>query len=162
MNKKKRFIYISIIFVLLLCLILLLLKCCHSPETEQPPNLTLDNDAVSWQGEQPLQNAKTDKKEIAIPGFTSLVFTANQTAQKVNFYNPESNNCLFLFQLIIDDSILWESGYCPPGNGYYNIELTEPLQNGEYNGLLKIQCFRETGEQLNGASVKFDLIVQED
>lgn len=162
MNKKKRFIYILIIFVHLLCLILLLLKCCHNPGTEHPPNLTPDNDAVSWQGEQPLQNTKTDKKKLQYPVLLPLFFSANKTAQKVNFFNPESNNCLFLFQLIIDGSILWESGYCPPGNGYYNIELKEPLQNGEYKGLLRIQCFRETGEQLNGASVKFDLLVQED
>lgn len=162
--KRKNIIIIVLSFLLFCCLILLLFKCCSGTENDNSAiGLKPDDNAVKWNGEQQLEKEKTDKKEIAIPGYNSLVFIENQTAQKVNFYNPQSNNCLFVFQLYINGSLLWESGYCPPGNGYYSIELKEPLQKGDYSGNLKIQCYRATGEQLNGANIAFDLkVIQED
>lgn len=154
--KKK--IWIVLLICLLIVLLLLLCKSCGQPEDDS--TLPIDGDAQSWQGNQDLHRGKAGK-EIAIPGFSSLAFIADQTDQKVNFFNPAENDCLFVFSLFVDDTLLWQSGYCPPGNGYYNIQLSEPLRNGKYSGILKIECYRQNGEQLNGARIPFDLTVED-
>ena len=43
--------------------------------------------------------------------------------------------------------------------GDYDIELSEPLAEGEYLGYLKIQVFKPDGTELNGAKVEFNLTV---
>lgn len=63
--------------------------------------------------------------------------------------------------LYINDIAYWQSGYCPAGNGYYDIELSQPLEKGEYTGFLKIQVFKPDGTEVNGAKVKFDLLVKD-
>jgi hypothetical protein len=119
-----------------------------------------DSNASEWEGKQDLDKLKTDVKQIAIPGTESLVFTADQKEQKVNFYNPKSNDCLMVFVLFVEDEEVWRSGYCAPGNGYYNIELSKPLEEGEYNARLLHECFKEDGAALNSANVRFKLYVQ--
>ncbi len=107
-----------------------------------------------------LQQAFNNSGGIAIPGFDSLYFNADQTTQKVNFFNPDINDCLFKMSLLVDETILWESENVAPGKGYYQIDLSKPLPIGEYSAFLKVNCFTLNGEPLNGASVEFRLIVQ--
>lgn len=157
--KNKRILYIIlaiVIFALLWCF-----RSCGNADTL--PDIQLDGNAVDWQGNQQLQHATQDVKGYAVTGFQSLVFTANQTTQKVNFVNPEQNtNYLFKMSLLVDDRMLWESsGYCPAGQGYYSIDLSEPLPVGSYTGYLRIEVITTEGKQCNGAKVEFDLIVQE-
>ena len=102
-----------------------------------------------------------ENQEIDVPGFKTLVFRANQTSQKVNFYNPEENECLFKLKLYANDKQLWESGYIQPSDGYYDIEISDPLDVGEYDGKLIYQCYKDDGTQLNSAVVTFKLIVKE-
>jgi len=157
--KNKRLLYIIlpiVIFALLWCF-----RSCGNADTL--PDIQLDGNAVDWQGNQQLQHVTQDVKGYAVTGFQSLVFTANQTTQKVNFVNPEQNtNYLFKMSLLVDDRTLWESsGYCPAGQGYYSIDLAEPLPEGSYTGYLKIEVVTAEGRQCNGAKIEFDLIVQE-
>lgn len=157
--KNKRILYIIlpiVIFALLWCF-----RSCGNADTL--PDIQLDGNAVDWQGNQQLQHATQDVKGYAVTGFQSLVFTANQTTQKVNFVNPEQNtNYLFKMSLFVDDRMLWESsGYCPAGQGYYSIDLSEPLPVGSYTGHLRIEVITAEGRQCNGAKVEFELIVQE-
>ena len=90
-----------------------------------------------------------------------MVFIADQTTQKVNFYNPEINDCLFLMSLYVDEELLWQSGYVKPGDGYYEIELSRALPEGENfkNGCLRIQCYKLDGTTLNSARVSFKLMI---
>lgn len=157
--KKKRILYVVlliVIFALLWCF-----RSCGNADTL--PDIQLDGNAVDWQGNQQLQHATQDVKGYAVTGFQSLVFTANQATQKVNFVNPEQNtNYLFKMSLLVDDRMLWESsGYCPAGQGYYTIDLSEPLPVGSYTGYLRIEVITTEGRQCNGAKIEFDLIVQE-
>jgi len=157
--KNKRLLYIIlpiVIFALLWCF-----RSCGNADTL--PDIQLDGNADDWQGNQQLQHVTQDVKGYAVTGFQSLVFTANQTTQKVNFVNPEQNtNYLFKMSLLVDDRTLWESsGYCPAGQGYYSIDLAEPLPEGSYTGYLKIEVVTAEGRQCNGAKIEFDLIVQE-
>lgn len=159
MGKKR--LYISLIVSLSLLLFGAVLYIVCSPTIDKT-FLPTDKNAVEYEGDRPSHRLQTGQKGIAIPGFDTLVFLANQVNQKVNFFNPVGNDCLFLMTLYVNDAPLWQSGYCAAGTGYYNIELTEPLEPGEYSAHLKIQCFRNDGTELNGAKVEFGLTVQED
>lgn len=64
--------------------------------------------------------------------------------------------------MYVNDEVLWQSGYCVAGNGYYNIDIAKPLATGDYSAYLKIECFKDDGTPLNSAKVEFDLKVQED
>lgn len=158
-KKYKRLIAVLVLVILALILCLIFRTCGQS---EDLPTLPIDGNAVDWQGNQQLQQVKPVTNGTYISGFKTLVFTSNQTAQKVNFVNPaENGEKLFLMSLYVEDELLWSSGYVPAGSGYYDIELTKPLEAGNYKGYLKIEVYAPDGTQYNGARVSFDLTVQE-
>lgn len=157
-NKNK---YIPIVVILLItCLILVILlfsKCGNEQPTQ---NLNPDDSAVTWNGEQNISKPTVDNKPaIAIPGIKEMTFIADQMEQKVNLYNPPTNNCYFQMNLYAEDELIWKSGNVAPGNGYYDIELNKTLPKGEQQGYLLIKCYRKDGTELNSAKLKFNLIV---
>lgn len=158
--NRKRIIITAIVLVILALIMCLIFKACG--QIKDLPTLPLDGNVVEWNGNQQLPQAVPDVKGIVIPGFNAMTFVANQTTQAVNFYNPgENGDRLFLMSLYISDNLMWQSGYVPAGNGYYEIELSEPLAPGEYQAYLRIEVFTPENVQLNGARVDFDLLVQE-
>lgn len=161
MKKHRKYIMFGVIALLLfgLGLYLVLRSPTNSGNGLSTP-LKLDESAVVWDGNQNLR-IPHEKGGIAIPGFDTLTFTANTTAQRVNFYNPEENSCLFLMTLYVGDAQYWQSGYVEPGKGYYDIELSESLSAGEYDAALLVQCYQQSGEALNSARIEFDLTVME-
>lgn len=157
MKRKKSFL-IKICFALLLLLAFIFFFGRQGKIDN--PLLPIDELAEKWKGNQDLPS-EGGNKQIDVPGFKSLVFISNQTSQKVNFYNPSENDCLFKLTLYADDKHLWESGYIQPSDGYYDIEISNPLDVGEYEGKLIYQCYKEDGTQLNSAVVSFKLTVKE-
>lgn len=156
-EKKKIVIVILILLLLAIGISTIVFKRSNNPALSLLP----DENASSWQGKQELDKPKTEIKQIAIPGFDSLVFISGQTMQRVNFYNPKENDCLIVFSLHIDDKELWRSGYVEPEKGYYSIELNEPLETGTYKASLLHECYKPDGTPLNSANIDFTLIVQE-
>lgn len=159
MKKHKKRIIVIVAFSLILVVASVLYV--HFSDTNTPW-LDTDSGAVKWEGEQKLQHKTSANNNIAIPGFESLVFTSGQSTQKVNFYNPEENSCLFQLELYADDSLLWKSGYIEPGKGYYTIELIEPLAAGTYAGRLHYGCYLADGTSLNSANISLQVYVQEE
>lgn len=153
---KKRYA----IGILVILLFTILQAVCMWRNAKPIERIQPDSNASDWNGEQKLDKRKTEVRQIAIPGIDSLFFKADQKEQKVNFYNPKSNECLMVFVLYVDDREMWRSGYCKPDSGYYTIELNEPLKEGEYDANLMHECYREDGAALNSANVKFKLYVQ--
>ena len=153
---KKRYV----IGVLVILLFTILQAVCMWRNARPIERIQPDSNASDWNGEQELDKRKTEVRQIAIPGIDSLFFKADQKEQKVNFYNPKSNECLMVFVLHVDDREMWRSGYCKPDSGYYTIELNEPLKEGEYDASLMHECYRGDGAALNSANVKFKLYVQ--
>lgn len=157
MKRKKSFLIILLFVILLLIAFIFLFN--RQGKTDNPL-LPIDKLAEKWKGDQDLPT-NGENKEIDIPGFKTLVFYTNQTSQKVYFYNPKENDCLFKLTLYADDKQLWESGYIQPNDGYYDIEISDSLNVGEYTGKLLYQCYKDDGTQLNSAVVTFKLIVKE-
>lgn len=161
MKKSRTYLLFGVIVLLVVGLILCLTKCQYDGSKNSPIEpLEADEGAVAWEGNQSLSGPQRIDG-IAIPGFDRLTFAAGATGQRVNFYNPEVNSCLFLMSLYVEDALYWQSGYVEPGKGYYTIELTESLPEGVYDAALLVQCFRQSGEALNSARIEFELTVTE-
>lgn len=161
MKMNRRWLLFGVI-IFLFCALILLLRCCNADTAPHNPcsGIEADEGAVNWEGNK---NPSDTKQEgaIAVPGFESLTFKANQVKQHVNFHNPETNNCFFLMTLYVEGKEYWKSGYVEAGKGYYSIELYEPISAGEYDAELLVRCFRSTGAELNSARIEFDLTVLE-
>lgn len=160
MKKKKRFFLLLMLFVLLACATAYFFFGRFREEV--PHFVTPDELAEKWKGDQELPQGG-ESVDVEIPGFAKLVFTADQTEQKVNFYNPESNaenEFLLQFTLFADDKQIWQSGYCEPGRGYYDISLDKTLSKGEYEGILLAQVFTKEGKALNAAQIEHKIIVE--
>ena len=161
-NKKTLLVSILITLVIVLCAVILVLIFYHPNRGQPPTNLEADSDATTYDGNQDLPQRKEETKQIAIPGIESLVFIAGQTEQKVNFFNPDVNDCLFRLTLSVDNEPIWQSGYIEPGKGYYTISLDNALEVGEYKATLLYECFKSDGTTLNSANVAFPLYVQQE
>lgn len=156
----------KILFAIIIVLLLVNLFLIFIPTNNGNgrANLSVDDKADRWNGEQELPKASFgETPAIAIPGFNEMVFIANQKTQDVNFYNPEINNCLFLMSLYVDEELLWQSGYIKPGDCYYQIELNKTIDASTVskNGCLRIQCYKMDGTELNSAKINFNLLVIE-
>lgn len=157
MKKKKTFLIIMFLLLLLICVAILF----SFGRFQKKILLPSDENAEEWNGNQKLPTGNKSKL-IEIPGFQSLVFFSNEEKQKVNFHNPESNSCLMKMSLYADDVELWHNNdYLAPGKGYYEIEVDNMPDVGNYAGKLQIQCYTEDGTELNGAVVNFDLMIKE-
>lgn len=150
LNKKSSLI----IMVSLLCGALLFLLICrdNSPVKNLLP---VDKNADDWNGNQDMPTEQKEAEIIQVPGYDTLTFKSSTKEQKVNFYNPEANTCLFKLTLFVDGAQYWQSSYIEPGKGYYNIELDKVLEKGEYDAYLLTECFTRDGKALNNAKVEF-------
>ncbi len=101
-------------------------------------------------------------RSTAIPGYEELNLKANRKQQNIALSNPSKNNCYFKITLMLDDgTILWVSNYIKPGENSEAICLNKELEKGNYNAVLKYDCYSVDGEmkRLNGAQTKLSLRV---
>lgn len=144
----KRNIIVSVVTLVLIFLLYMGIEDSENNST-----------AVKWNGKQETEKVRTEVHYIEIPGITGMVFKANETFQRVNIHNPETNDCQMVFTLIINNKEYWKSGKCNPGYGYYELELSEQLEAGIYNASLLYECFRN-GNALNSAIMNVTITVQ--
>ena len=116
---------------------------------------------IKWDGSSITANHDKPEKYIAIPCFTDVNFISNQTSQKVNIYNPEENECVMSFAIVLSDgTVIWESDNVYPGYGFHDIEITQTLSAGTYEARLITRCFTmDKKSELNGSSFKFKINV---
>lgn len=127
-------------------------------------NDTANNNAssgIKWDGNSITVNRDKPEKYIAIPCFTDVNFISNQTSQKVNIYNPEENECVMSFAIVLSDrTVILESDNVYPGYGFHDIEITQTLSAGIYEARLITRCFTmDKKSELNGSSFKFKINV---
>lgn len=156
-NKTHK---ITLLFVLIVLVAALLWAClCIQESISNTPPIS---NGIKWNGSNITVNHDKNEKYIAIPCFTDLTFRANQTAQKVNIYNPEENECIMDFSIVLSDgTVIWESDNTFPGYGFHDIELTKPLSSGTYEARFTTRCFTiDKKSELNGNSFKFKINVE--
>ena len=69
MKNKKILVVLVLLILLSIALIALFLR-----KPKPKPSLQPDSNASEWEGKQDLEKRKSEIKQIAIPGFDSLVF----------------------------------------------------------------------------------------
>lgn len=150
--------------IVLLILPLAVIGCgiwWHFHQTLPIPDPNLDENASDWNGVQEQRKEKLDSDNIEIPCFEKLVFSASETKQQVNLYNPESNSCYMVISLVLEDETLWESEMIEPNKGFYSIELNHALEVGHYTAYFLYHCYSlEDLSEYNSAKVAVNLVVQ--
>ena len=148
LNKKIKIMIATIIIVLLLTLFFVFTR-----------NDEKDSNGVVWNGKQNIEK-QHEQSSIAIPGFNEISFLSDSINQKVNLYNPESNNCTMNFSIIMPDgTVIWEEENIQPGYGLYDIKLNQKLEKGTYERcVFTVRCFRD-GTELNGCNITFTMYV---
>ena len=90
---------------------------------------------------------------IDINGFSKWHIPAGKTEDlAIPLENPESNRCYFTFEIFLDDTgeTLYKSKMVAPGDGIYLIDISRPLEAGEYDVTIHIITNQiETGAPLN-------------
>jgi hypothetical protein len=166
----------KVLAILLACMLISPLSAC----TQKEDTVTTSAAALSVANSTSLV---VDESSIAIPGFGSLDFEADTKEQKVNFYNPKENTCLFRMTLVLHGNgepkeedaatssgsaggedegiVLWTSEMVEPGEEIKTITLNQKLKKGKYSAQLQYECFTlENQSQLNGSNIEFTLNVK--
>lgn len=159
--RTRRTITIISVIVIIVLLILLCLKSCDCLEPYKEDQIISDENSVEWNGNQNIKNPHPKSYQGSyIPGFDVLNLVAGTTKQKVNFYNPEENNCYFKMSLYVENEKIWESGYVKPGTGFYNIEISRTFAPKETDGYLRIECY-SMDEQImtKGVNINIKIII---
>lgn len=158
-EKRKKTYIIIVILAFLLFGMFTYIFLAGSDDDKDNYLLDLDENATEWNENQQLPNVNK-QQGIDIPSLKSVVFIPEQRIQKVNLYNPDTNNVLFKMTLYADEEEIWKSKLVEPGKGFYEITLSQVLSEGTYDGTVLYQCFKLDGEELNSARMQFDLIVR--
>ena len=149
-------IIMILLLVILIILVLLLFKCCS--HKEPPPS---DSTSTTTSENKTLDFIPAEGEErITIPGYKGIYLAAGTNQQKVDFYNPESNNCLFKISLYLsNDYLLFESDLLKPGERLNDITINLKLEKGIYkNCVLVYQCYSLDGETpLNGSNQTIEI-----
>lgn len=107
-------------------------------------------------------NTNVANRSTAIPGYEVLNLKANRKQQNIALSNPSANNCYFKITLMLEDGTeLWVSDLIKPGSVSDAICLSRELAQGEYNAVLKYNCYSLDGamREMNGAQTKLSLRV---
>lgn len=160
--KKRKTVLLSILaLILVLVSIIGLVHSCQNnkPSTESG-GLILDENAYPY---DPSANLVADNANgIAIPGYGDIYFPADETTVQITLYNPEKNNCLFRFELYIDDNTepIASTDLIEAGKAVDSITLSHPLRAGEYTLNIKVLPYTvESHTALNNALVRAKLYV---
>lgn len=117
---------------------------------------------VPWDIEIEEEKIPENEGKIIIPGYAEMKMAANTKTQRVSMGNPASNDCYFVIALkLADGTLLYQSDYLKPGEGFYEIPLLQELQAGEYDAVIEYNCYTlEDKSPLNGGSCGFRLLVE--
>lgn len=161
---KKTIIIAVIAIVVLAAAIVFAVSALGAPAQIQGSGVSLEideNAGTFVEKEAPVEEADGG---IAIPGWTTLRIAANQPEVEVNLKNPDSNMDKYYlsFEISLDESgeVIATTGLIPPGESALKLELTRPLEAGEYAATIHVQPYRmDDKTPTNNADMATTLIV---
>ena len=106
---------------------------------------------------QPLEATQS----IILAGYDVIRLDAQETDQKVYFYNSDKNNCFIVISLIVDGVELYASDMIAPNTKIDSITLSQPLAAGVYDdAVIRYYCYDlYTQRELNGTDLAVKLEV---
>ncbi len=92
----------------------------------------IDPNAIPYNGA--LTSPPPTADQIALPGYSDIVFPAGQRDVQIVLPNPEGNRCYFVFSFVLDETgeELYRSGLIPSGMAVTEVRLSRPLDAGVY------------------------------
>lgn len=116
-------------------------------------------DAVDWSDDM---DADAEEGYITMPGYDTVSMKAGNDTANIVLTNPESNQCLFQFQLVLKDTdeVLYTSDMVKPGKAIMSQKLSRALDEGDYNFIIRINTFSPDGKtSYNGSDIETTLHV---
>ena len=155
-RKKRQWIILAAVLVILAAAAGLFLTFGTRRENPDGKGIVLEEGAEDWDGE--MKDMSEGQTGIKIPGYGEITVPTGETTWKITLANPEENTCYFKYTVTIDDSEtpIYESDLIEPGKAVREVEVTEPLEAGDYEIHLNISTYAMDEEltPLNGAVVK--------
>ena len=165
MNKKSLIKYGVAALVLAAAAIALVTVVSIKPMgKEEGMGLTVDPYSGTYVAPEKAET-EDDSGGIAIPGWGSIRIKAGEKLVDVNLENPADNkdcyNMSFTLYLKGETEPLAETGLIRPGESALKLELSRPLEAGEYEATVHVQPYRLTGNSAtNNADIETILIVE--
>ena len=97
-----------------------------------------------------------------MPGYDTVPLQEGKDTSKIVLANPDTNQCLFQFQLICSDTgdVLYTSDMVKPGKAILSQKLSQSFTEGNYPLTIRINTFSEDGKTpYNGSDVETTLHV---
>ncbi|MBE5780198.1 MAG: tRNA (uracil-5-)-methyltransferase [Clostridiales bacterium] len=163
-QKKKKLVFLLIgVALFLLGALIGVMVGGNGGASGDGLTLVVDPDAEDLLPSAPPEKPKEDEG-IAIPGYGTIALKAGERDQRVNFFNPEGNNCYFVLSLQLKDGEeIYRSQMIPPGKRITAIHLVRALDAGRYeDALLCYDCYSLNDDltPLNGAEIVVELNVE--
>jgi len=152
--RIKQIIFIAVTALIIILILMLFLRSCQCGKP--PPNINETTESKTLD----FTSNNESNTSIIIPGVNGINMKSGQLEQKVDFYNPDENNCLFLITLYLsDDTLIWQSDLIRPSEHITQITLKQKLQRGLYrNCRLVYDCYTlDEKNILNGGQVKIEI-----
>ena len=158
-NKMKNIIKYLITFLLVSAVIISVLYFVDykAPTTSADATATMTTKTLKF---VPSKQSKDDK--ISIPAVGSITLKEGRNNQKVNLFNPKSNNCYFNISLELSDgTILYNTGLLKPNEKITDIMIYKRLERGTYKDcVIRYNCYSLDDKSiLNNAVVNIDINV---
>lgn len=158
-TTRKRLItgICALLIVLILAMAARFLYSRYQMQHNETPSFS--SQTVDWDG-----SFKTEGKEgyITMPGYDTIPLQEGKDTSKIVLANPDTNKCLFQFQLIRSDTgdVLYTSDMVKPGKAILNQKLSQSFTEGDYPLTIRINTFSEDGKTpYNGSDVETTLHV---
>lgn len=164
--QKRRILPLIILPILLLGLIL----CFVLIDANNNPDSPIDTIIEQWFpdideniGNKGEAEEKREIGQIYYNCFSKWHIKAGQTEDiAVPLTNDKKNNCYLTFEISLEDTgeVLYKSKQVPPDTGIYQIDISRPLEKGEYTCKIHITSNElKTGASMNSYDMMVDLIV---
>lgn len=155
MTIRKTRIAIIISIVIIMAALVTMAMLLHITEGQ-------DDSITEWDGKNLIAYA-SENPGIKIPGYSHLYFPADTQKVPITLWNPEDNDCLFLFTLYLEEENepLYTSEFLEPDQAFEEITLNHPLPSGEYTLMIEISPYTmDKTTPLNRAQVSTELTVE--
>ena len=162
-KDKKRLILLMLVLIFIIIAMTAAFMIFNNTDKSTSGGLSYspDENAKPWDGDIQSLNADT-QKGIKIPGYGDIYFPKNTDKVSMTLYNPRENDCLFVFELYLDDAEepFYTTGSIEPGDAVTEIRTGGGIDACEHTLRIKVLAFNaETGASLNNAVVKTALKV---
>lgn len=156
--------------ILLPLLLLSLILCFVLIDANNNPDGPIDTIIEQWFpdideniGNKGEAEEKREVGQIYYNCFSKWHIKAGQTEDiAVPLTNDKKNNCYLTFEISLEDTgeVLYKSKQVPPDTGIYQIDISRPLEKGEYTCKIHITSNElKTGASMNSYDMMVDLIV---